>query len=92
MSFLLLINIIFLIMKMDLLEKIKDLIKPVQGYRSRRYRRYRPRMPPIRRPAVDYYSNHWISPYEIPREPYYFPGYNIVEYPVPPVRYYWPAR
>ena len=73
-----------------------------QGYRDRAHNpsphknnwlRYRyGRMPRNRRPAVDYYNNHWIPPYEIPLEPYYYPGYNIIEYPVPPVRYYWPRR
>lgn len=55
-----------------------------------RYRWHR--MPAIRRPAVDYATNHWIPPYEIPLEVYNYPGYEIVEYPVPRVRYYWPIR
>ncbi len=55
-----------------------------------RYRYHR--MPAIRRPAVDYASNHWFPPREIPLEVYNYPGYQIVEYPVPKVRYYWPIR
>lgn len=74
------------------------------GYRHNRYAhnpaphpnrwlKYRHvRMPAIRRPGVDYWNNHWIPPYEIPLETYYYPGYNIVEYPAPHVGYYWPKR
>lgn len=29
-------------------------------------------------PAMDYRDNYYIPPYEIPVEPNYFPGYNIV--------------
>lgn len=73
-----------------------------QGYKSfahnpaphpNRWLRYRyGRMPDVRRPGVDYITNHWIPPYEIPLEVYYYPGYNIVEYPVPRVGRYWPKR
>lgn len=76
-----------------------------QGFRDRRYRgrRYRlprsywpqyryGRIPPWYRPAVDYRDNYWIPPYEIPVEPNYFPGYNIVEARPPYNDYYWPIR
>jgi hypothetical protein len=43
-------------------------------------------------PAVDYRNNYWVPPYEIPQEPYYYPGYNVVDYQTPPVGYYWPQR
>lgn len=70
---------------------------PVHGYNPAPHRnwwlRYRwHKMPTVRRPAVDYATNHWIPPYEIPLEVYNYPGYEIVEYPVPRVRYYWPIR
>lgn len=32
----------------------------------------------IQPPAMDYRDNYWNPPYEIPVEPNYFPGYNIV--------------
>jgi hypothetical protein len=32
----------------------------------------------IQPPAMDYRDNYWIPPYEIPVEPNYYPGYNIV--------------
>lgn len=73
------------------------------GYGHRRYGRYRPQsrywpqyrygtIPAWYRPAVDYRDNYWIPPYEIPVEPNYFPGYNIVERTPPYNDYYWPVR
>ena len=32
----------------------------------------------VQPPAMDYRDNYWIPPHEIPVEPNYFPGYNIV--------------
>lgn len=71
-----------------------------QGFHNGRYRNGRRvwpqyrygRIPAWRRPAVDYRDNYWIPPYEIPVEPDYFPGYNIVEVRPPYNDYYWPIR
>jgi len=77
-----------------LLDTLKRNIEP-QGFRNGRrvWPQYRyGRIPPRRRPAVDYRDNYWIPPYEIPVEPDYFPGYNIVELRPRYVSYYWPIR
>lgn len=66
-----------------------------QGFRGRgrRWPRFRHGgIPSWRRPAIDYRDNYWIPPYEIPVEPNYFPGYNIVEWRPPYNNYYWPIR
>jgi hypothetical protein len=57
-------------------EQIKNLLGSektgFRGWRGKRYDYYRHhRIPRIRRPAMDYYDNHWLPPYEIPTGPRY---------------------